>query len=163
MSTDHISIRPACRDDASLVLEFIRGLAEYEKLLDEVSATEKDLAETLFDAGAVAEVLIAEWDGAPAGFALFFPNYSTFLGKPGIYLEDLFVHPEFRGNGIGKSLLARVALLAVQRGGARLDWVVLDWNDPALRFYESIGAKALGDWVHHRLSGDALKRLADRS
>ena len=163
MSTKHLSIRPACRNDAALVLDFIRGLAEYEKLLDEVSANEEILAETLFGADAVAEVLIAEWDGTAAGFALFFPNYSTFLGKPGIYLEDLYVHPEFRGKGIGKKLLARVSSLAVQRGGARLDWVVLDWNEPALRFYQSIQAEAMGDWVHHRLSGDALKRMASRS
>jgi len=153
-------IRPAVRGDSGLILEFIRGLAEYEKLAHEVVATEEILERTLFDDNPVAEVIIAEWDGKPAGFALFFPNYSTFLARPGIYLEDLFVHPEFRGKGIGKSLLACLARMAVERSCGRLDWSVLDWNESAINFYESLGAYGLDDWVQYRLDGESLKKMA---
>ena len=153
-------IRPAVRGDSGLILEFIRGLAEYEKLAHEVVATEEILERTLFDDKPVAEVIIAEWDGKPAGFALFFPNYSTFLARPGIYLEDLYVHPEFRDKGIGKSLLACLARMAVERGCGRLDWSVLDWNKAAINFYESLGAYGLDDWVQYRLDGEALKKMA---
>ena len=138
-------IRPAVRGDSGLILEFIRGLAEYEKLAHEVVATEEILERTLFDDNPVAEVIIAEWGGKPAGFALFFPNYSTFLARPGIYLEDLYVHPEFRDKGIGKSLLACLARMAVERSCGRLDWSVLNWNEPAINFYESLGAYGLDD------------------
>ena len=115
---------------------------------------------TLFGPVPAAEVLIAEWGSQPAGFALFFPNYSTFLAQPGIYLEDLFVLPEFRGRGIGKALLERLAGMAIERGYGRLDWSVLDWNQPAIDFYEGLGARALDDWMQYRLTGEALQRLA---
>ena len=153
-------IRPAVREDSSLILEFIRGLAEYEKLAHEVVATEEMLEQTLFGDKPGAEVIIAEWDGKPAGFALFFPSYSTFLARPGIYLEDLHVHPDSRGKGIGKSLLACLARIAVERGCGRLDWSVLDWNEPAINFYKSLGAYGMDDWVQYRLDGDALKKMA---
>lgn len=139
---------------------FIRALAEYEKLSHEVVATEADIHAGLFGPKRVAECAIAEWEGAPAGFALFFHNYSTFAGKPGIYLEDLFVLPELRGNGIGKVLLAHLAKLARERGCARLEWAVLDWNAPSIAFYQSLGARPMDDWTVYRLTGDALSRLA---
>lgn len=155
-----LSIRAAQRGDCGLILEFIRQLADYERLAHEVVADEDQLLATLFGERPAAEVLIAEWSGHPAGFALFFPNYSTFLAKPGIYLEDLFVSTDFRGLGIGKSLLVRLAALAIERGCGRLDWSVLDWNEPAIRFYESLGAYGLHDWVLHRLDGKALHDVA---
>jgi len=157
-----LKIRPATRRDCAIILRFIRALAEYEKLLHEVVATESELAETLFGARPAAEVLIAEWSGQPAGFALFFHNYSTFLARPGIYLEDLFVFPEHRGNGIGKSLLSRLAEIAVERKCGRLDWSVLDWNEPAILFYQSIGARPMSDWTQYRLTGQPLLNLARR-
>ncbi len=143
-----------------MILEFIRELADYERLAHEVVATTAQLQATLFGPVPAAEVLIAEWGGAPAGFALFFGNYSTFLARPGIYLEDLFVRPDFRGRGIGTRLLAQLARLAVQRGCGRLDWSVLDWNEPALKFYRTIGARALDDWTQYRLAGEALAAMA---
>jgi GNAT superfamily N-acetyltransferase len=145
--------------DCPLILQFINALAEYEKLLDQVVANESSLRETLFGPDAVAEVLIAEWQHEPAGFALFFPNYSTFLAKPGIYLEDLFVFPQFRGHGLGKALLSRLAALTVKRNGGRLDWSVLDWNQPSIDFYRSIGARPLDEWTQFRLQGDALLNM----
>ncbi len=160
-SLSSIHIRSAQAADSALILGFIIALAEYEKLRDQVVATEQSLHETLFGPGAVAEVLIAEWARQPAGFALFFPNYSTFLARPGIYLEDLFVFPEFRGRGLGKALLAKLAALTVKRKGGRLDWSVLDWNQPSIDFYRSIGAKPLDEWTQFRLQGDALLSLAD--
>ena len=153
-------IRPATENDSALILSFIQGLAEYEKLAHEVVATEQDLRNTLFGVKPSAEVLIAEYMGKPAGFALFFPSYSTFLARAGIYLEDLFVLPEFRGHGIGKTLLSQLAGLAVERNMGRLDWSVLDWNEPAIKFYEQIGARGLSDWTQYRLDGDALHQLA---
>lgn len=155
-----LQIRPAHAADAELIHRFICGLADYERLAHEVVATPEKLAATLFGPRPGAEVVIAEWQAQPAGFALFFPNYSTFLAQPGMYLEDLFVLPEFRGRGIGKALLAHLAGLAVQRGYGRLDWSVLDWNVPAIEFYRSIGARGLDDWTQYRLDGEALRELA---
>lgn len=157
-----LRIRPAAEADVPLVLRFIRELAEYERLLHEVVATEERLRETLFGARPAAEVVIAEWEGAPAGFALFFHNFSTFLGRPGVYLEDLFVEPEHRGRGIGKALLAHLARLAVERGCGRLEWWVLDWNEDAIRFYRSLGAVPMDGWTVYRVAGDALTALAER-
>lgn len=155
-----VTIRPATRGDVPVILELIRGLAEYERLAHECVATEAALAETLFGARPQAEVLIATADGTPAGFALFFSNYSTFLAKQGIYLEDLFVKPAFRGRGIGKELLVQLAKLAVERGCGRLEWSVLDWNADAIGFYESLGAKAMDEWTVYRVTGAALRNLA---
>lgn len=159
-----ITIRQATVDDVPLILSFIRGLAEYEKLLDAVKATEDALRETLFGAKPAAEVLIAELiaeeGGTPVGFALFFENYSTFLAQRGIYLEDLFVTPEARGRGVGRLLLKRLAALALERGCGRLEWAVLDWNTPAIGFYKRMGAVAMDDWTVNRLTGPALERMA---
>ena len=153
-----LTIRPATADDVPTVLAFIRGLADYEKLTHEVEATEEKLRATLFPAHGrpAAECIIAECGGEPAGFALFFTNYSTFLAKPGLYLEDLFVFPHLRGRGIGKALLLHLAKLANARGCGRMEWTVLDWNAPAIAFYESIGAKRMREWQICRLTGDAL-------
>jgi GNAT superfamily N-acetyltransferase len=155
-----ISISPAGERDVPLILGFIRKLAAYEKLSHLVVATEADIHEHLFGSNPVAEVLLANWDGAPVGFALYFRNFSTFLGQPGIYLEDLFVDPEHRGKGIGKALLIRLAQVAVERGYGRLEWAVLDWNTPSIEFYRSLGAVPLDEWTAYRLTGDALSRLA---
>ena len=146
--------------DCELILSFIRDLAEYEKLAHEVEATEEQLAGSLFGNQPAAEVTIAEWDGEPAGFALYFVNYSTFLARPGIYLEDLFVKPAFRGKGIGLALLSHLARLVVERDGGRLDWWVLHWNQPAIEFYERLGARKMGDWLPMRMEGEALRSLA---
>ena len=156
-------IREATEEDVPLILSLIRELAEYEKLSDEVVATEDELRDSLFGERRYAEVLIAEHDGAPAGFALFFHSFSTFLGKPGLYLEDLYVKPAFRGAGIGKKLLVRLASLAVGRGCGRLEWWVLDWNEPAIGFYRSVGAEPMDDWTVYRVSGSALEDLASSS
>lgn len=156
-----LHIRPATPADTPLILQFIRELAEYEKLLHEVVATEDILQQTLFGDQAKAYVAIAEWDGEPVGFALYFYNFSTFLGKPGIYLEDLYVRPELRGKGIGKALLAYLAHKALEKGCGRLEWWVLDWNKPSIAFYKSIGAEAMDEWTVYRLSGEALDALAD--
>ena len=153
-------IREATEADVPLILQFIRDLAEYERLADRVTATEEQIRRTLFGNPRFAEVLIAEEDGAPAGFALFFHNYSTFLGQPGIYLEDLFVREAMRGRGIGKALLARLARIARERGCGRVEWAVLDWNAPSIAFYRSIGAISLDDWMIMRLTGKALHALA---
>jgi GNAT superfamily N-acetyltransferase len=155
-----ISIRPATAEDTPQILAFIRGLAEYEKLSHACLATEQSLRETLFGPRPFAEVLIGECEGTPAGFALFFHNYSTFRARPGIYLEDLFVLPAQRGKGIGKALLRELARLAVERGCARLEWSVLDWNEPAIRFYRSLGAEPLEEWTMFRVTDAALSRLA---
>lgn len=154
------TIRPATAADVPAILRLIRALAEYEKLLHEAVATEDDLRETLFGPTPGAEVLLAEQEGRAVGMALFFPNYSTFLGKPGIYLEDLFVEPGCRGQGIGKALLQAVARRAVQRGCGRFEWSVLDWNQPAIDFYRSLGAKPMSDWTIFRVTGEALAKLA---
>jgi GNAT superfamily N-acetyltransferase len=155
-----VAIRPAVVQDVPLILQLIRGLAEYERLAHEVVATEAELTRWLFGPRAYAEVVIAESHGAPAGFALFFHNFSTFLGRPGIYLEDLFVTPEQRGRGVGRALLAHLARLAVERGCGRLEWWVLDWNEDAIRFYRSLGAEAMDEWTVFRVTGDPLTRLA---
>lgn len=153
-------IRPAVAADVPLILRFIRALADYERLAGEVVATEEGLQATLFGARPVAEVLIAEWRGVPVGFALFFHTYSTFLGRPGLYLEDLFVEPAQRGRGIGRTLLVHLARLALERGCGRFEWSVLDWNEPAIRFYRHLGAQPMNDWTVQRVTGAALARLA---
>lgn len=156
-----LSIRSATPADLPLILGFIRGLATYEKLLHEVEATEEKLGATLFGPRPAAECLLAFSDGnVPAGFAIFFTNYSTFLAQPGLYLEDLFVSPEWRGRGIGKALLLHLAALANARGCGRMEWSVLDWNQPAIDFYESIGAERKTEWTTCRLTGAALARYA---
>jgi GNAT superfamily N-acetyltransferase len=155
-----LRIERATERDVPLILQFIRGLAEYERLSREVEATEQGLRETLFGSRPAAEVLLCYVDGEAAGFALFFHNYSTFVGKRGLYLEDLFVAPEFRGRGCGKALLVHLAKLAVERDCGRFEWTVLDWNEPAIGFYKKLGAKVLDDWKVCRVSGEALARLA---
>jgi GNAT superfamily N-acetyltransferase len=156
-------IRPAARTDIPLILQFIRDLAAYEKLSPEVEATAAQLGRTLFPEDATppsAHCVLAFRAGAPAGFAIYFFNYSTFLARPGLYLEDLFVNPEFRGEGIGKALLLHLAQLANARGCGRMEWAVLDWNQPAIEFYESLGARRMLDWQVCRLTGAALTRYA---
>jgi GNAT superfamily N-acetyltransferase len=160
MSETPIRIERAAERDVPLILELIQGLAVYEKLAHEVTATEAGLRETLFGARPAADVIIAYAGDTPAGFALFFPNYSTFLGKPGLYLEDLFVRPEYRGQGLGLALMKRLAQIAVERGCGRFEWSVLDWNEPAIGFYESLGAKLMDGWSIVRVNGDALTALA---
>ncbi len=155
-----ITLRSATRDDVPVIAELIRGLARFEKLEQEVVMTDKLLAAGLFGDRPYAEVVLAEDDGRPVGFALFFHNFSTFLGRPGIYLEDLFVLPEQRGQGIGRMLLAHLARLAVERGCGRLEWAVLDWNRDAIKFYERLGARPNSDWTVYRLAGEALTGLA---
>ncbi|MEQ1757078.1 MAG: GNAT family N-acetyltransferase [Vicinamibacterales bacterium] len=159
MVSDPMVIRTATTEDVSLILAFIQELAEYEKLSHAVVATEASLRRELFGERPAAEVLIAEVDGAAAGFALFFHNFSTFLSRRGIYLEDLYVRPAFRRLGIGRALLTRLAGIAVERDCGRLEWSVLDWNQSAWRFYESLGAAPLEDWTTFRLTGDALIAL----
>ena len=154
-------IRFATEEDVPLLLSFIKELAEYEHLSQEVSATEGALRESLFGERRVAETLLAYSGGESAGFALFFHSFSTFLGLPGIYLEDLYVRPEFRGSGIGRTLLVHLAKLAEERGCGRLEWSVLDWNEPSIGFYKSLGAVAMGDWTVYRLSGDSLRELSN--
>ncbi len=159
-----LQVRPATEEDVPLLLDFIRELAEYEKLSHEVVADEEILRRNLFgDGHRGAEAVIATADGEPAGFALFFHNFSTFLGRPGIYLEDLYVRPEYRNAGIGRGLLAHLARLAVERGCGRLEWWVLDWNEPAIGFYEKLGAEAMDDWTVYRVAGEALERLAEEA
>ena len=159
-ATPVIVIRPAVVADAGRILAFIRELAEYEKLSHEVVADESGLVTQLFGERPRAEVLIAEVDGVPAGFALFFHNFSTFLGKPGLYLEDLFVRPAFRSHGLGKRLMLRLAQIAVERDCGRFEWSVLDWNQPAIDFYRSLGAVGMDEWTAQRVSNDALRALA---
>ena len=155
-----IRIERATERDVPLILRLIRGLAEYEKLAHEMTATEAGLRETLFGERPAADVIVAYAGDTPAGFALFFPNYSTFLGKPGLYLEDLFVLPEWRGRGLGLALMKRLAAIAVERGCGRFEWSVLDWNEPAIGFYKSLGARLMDGWSIVRVTGDALTRLA---
>ena len=153
-------VRPARPYDAPIIVDFIRGLAEYEKLLHEVSITEADLAEALFAPSPKVFCDIAEAGGRPVGFALWFYNYSTFKGRHGIYLEDLFVRPAARGKGAGKALLRGLAQRCVDEGLWRLEWAVLDWNEPAIGFYDALGAEALNEWIVRRLTGEALAKLA---
>jgi len=157
-----LSLRFAEETDAELILGLIGALAEFEKLSHEVTTDIDSLRRSLFGSRRVAEVLIADYAGRPAGFALFFHNFSTFLGKPGIYLEDLFIKPEFRGKGIGREVLAFLAKLAVERGCGRLEWAVLDWNSRAIDFYKRLGARPLDDWTVFRLAGKNLDELAGR-
>lgn len=155
-----VTLRAATREDVPLILAFIRELAEYERAPDAVETDEATLAANLFGERPGAEVVIAEADGQPAGFALFFHNFSTWLGRRGLYLEDLFVRPQFRGRGIGQVLMAYLAKLAVDRGCGRFEWWVLDWNTPALDFYRSLGAMPMDEWTVQRMTGDALHALA---
>lgn len=154
-----ISIRPASSADLPLIAQLIRDLAEYEKLAEDVRFDQAVLGQKLFGPRPYAEVLIGEIDGQPQAFALFFHNFSTFEGRPGIYLEDLFVRPEARGSGLGKTLLAHLAALAVERDCARLEWSVLDWNAPAIGFYQKLGARLMDDWTVMRLDGANLSQL----
>lgn len=158
----HIALRAARRDDVAQILSFIRELGEYEKLAHEAVADEATLAAQLFGDNPAAEVVIAEVDGKPAGFALFFHNFSTFIGKRGLYLEDLFVRPEFRGVGLGHRLMVHLSRLAVERDCGRFEWSVLDWNQPAIDFYRRLGAVPLDQWTVQRVAGDALAALAAR-
>ncbi len=155
-----VTIRQAMSADTPLILDLIRALADYERLAEACVATEAQLTASLFGASPDAEVIIAEWDGKPAGFALYFHTYSTFLARRGLWLEDLFVRPELRGNGIGKALLRRLAQIAIERDCGRLEWAVLDWNASAIGFYRSLGAVPLDDWITNRMTGAALEALA---
>ncbi|GGW75006.1 GNAT family N-acetyltransferase [Alteromonas halophila] len=155
-----LTIRNAEPRDVSLILSFIKDLAIYEKAEEEVEATPEDIQKTLFDVGATAHALICESEGKPVGFAVYFFNYSTWQGQNGLYLEDLFVSPEYRGIGAGKALLQHLARLAVEKGCGRFEWSVLDWNTPAIEFYESLGAKAKREWLGYRLDGNALHDFA---
>ena len=155
---EEVTFRKAVREDVPLILEFIKGLAEYEKMSDEVVATEEILDEWLFDKEK-AEVIFAIAEGEEVGFALFFHNFSTFLGRAGIYLEDLFVKPKYRGNGYGKAILKRLAQIAVERGCGRLEWSCLDWNQPSIDFYLSLGATPMSGWTGYRLTGETLANI----
>ncbi len=156
-------IRPATPSDSRTICDLIRALAEYERLSHEVELDERGVHEHLFGPRPFAEVLLAEDAGQVVGFALYFHNYSTFLGRPGIYLEDVFVRPEHRGKGHGKALLRALAQLAVERGCGRMEWSVLDWNEPSIEFYRSLGAKPMDEWTTFRLTGESLANLARES
>lgn len=156
-----MQIHKATKKDIPAIFQFIKDLAEYEKLSHEVVATEEGLKEALFGQNSYAKVLIAYDQDLPVGFALYFYNFSTFLGKPGIYLEDLFVKPEFRGEGFGKALLVKLAQIAIEEGCGRVEWSVLNWNKPSIDFYESIGAKPMDEWTVFRLTGNDISQLAN--
>jgi len=156
-----LRIVPATEADAPVILELIRALAEYEKLSHKVTSTEARLRETLFGAKPAAEALLAYWGEECAGFAVFFTNYSTFLAQPGIFLEDLYVKPYLRGKGIGLALLKRLARIALVRGCGRMEWEVLDWNEPSIGFYRKLGAAAMDEWTKYRLTGEALERMGE--
>jgi GNAT superfamily N-acetyltransferase len=158
--SEAITVRSAGVGDVAVILQFIRDLAKYEHLEHQVVATEELLREALFGSRPYAEVVLACLNGEPVGFALFFHNFSTFLGRAGIYLEDLYVRPEARGHGVGRRLLTWLAGVAVSRGCGRLEWAVLDWNEPSIRFYRKLGAVALDDWTTYRVTGPALTELA---
>jgi GNAT superfamily N-acetyltransferase len=153
-------IREATPEDSALLLHFIRELAEYEKLLHEVVTDEETLAKSLFGPAARTHAIIAEIDGTSVGFSIFFYNFSTFLGRRGIYIEDLFVKPEYRGKGIGKALLKYLAAKALKEECGRLEWAVLDWNEPSINFYKSLGARPMEEWIVYRLTGDSMKKLS---
>lgn len=155
-----LNIRPASSADAPVIASLVRELAAYEKLLDEARATAQDFLRELESPNPVIHVLIAEWNGEAVGFALYFFNFSTFVGRPGLYLEDLFVRPERRANGIGRALLRALARIARDRGCGRMEWAVLDWNEPALRFYKSLDARQMNEWIIHRLTAVEIERLA---
>jgi GNAT superfamily N-acetyltransferase len=160
--TPDLQIRPATARDAAIILDMIAALADYEQLAHAVTATEQTIRESLFGAHPAAEVVIASVGGEPAGFALFFHNYSTFLAQRGLYLEDLFVKPAYRGRGIGRALLEHLAAIAVERNCGRFEWSVLDWNEPAIGFYKKLGAEPMHEWTIFRVTGNALRRLAGR-
>lgn len=155
-----LTLRPAEPTDTALILDYIRELADFERAPEAALATESDIRRHVFSEHAFVNVTMAEWDGQPAGFALWFLNFSTWEGKPGIYLEDLFVRPAFRKNGIGKALLKHLAAIAVREGWTRFVWQVLDWNTPAIEFYEAHGARLMRSWITCRVEGDAINRLA---
>jgi len=157
---EHIRLRFAEEKDVALILGFIRGLAEYEHLLDTVKIQEADIKKYVFEKKLI-EVVIGEYDGAPAGFALFFHNFSTFVGKPGIFIEDIFVKPEMRGKGLGKIFFSFLAKIAVERDCGRLEWLCLNWNEPSIKFYKSQGAQAMDEWSTYRVTGDGIKKLAE--
>ena len=158
-----LNIRPATSADAPVIASLVRELADYEKLLDEAKATAADFLREIESPNPVIHVLIAEWDGSPCGFALYFFNFSTFVGRPGLYLEDLFVRPAQRKHGIGRALLRALARIASQRGCGRMEWAVLDWNEPALRFYKSLDARQMNEWIIHRLTPVEIAKLAAES
>ncbi len=160
-SVPGFEIRPATEADAPVILSFVKQLAEYEKLAGEVAATESSIRDTLFGNRRVAEVAIGYFEAKPAGFVLFFHNYSTFLGRPGLYIEDLFVEEAYRRRGFGRALLLYVARLAEERRCGRLEWSVLDWNEPAIQFYKKLGALPMSDWTVYRVTGESLRRLAN--
>ena len=157
---EHIRLRFAEEKDVALIVGFIRGLAEYEHLLDTVKIQEADIKKYVFEKKLIV-VVIGEYDGAPAGFALFFHNFSTFVGKPGIFIEDIFVKPEMRGKGLGKILFSFLAKIAVERNCGRLEWLCLNWNEPSIKFYKSQGAQAMDEWSTYRVTGDGIKKLAE--
>lgn len=156
-----VEVRPARREDAGLILRFVRELARYERAEHEVVATEASVAESIFGAGSTTHALIAERDGEAIGFAVYFYNYSTWLGRRGLYLEDLYVSPSARGSGAGKALLVHLARQALAEGCGRFEWSVLDWNTPAIDFYQSLGAQPQSEWIGYRLSGESLRALAE--
>jgi len=160
-TTDRLVLRNAAREDVPVLLELIRGLAEYEKLTHICVADEESIDDILFGEGTTAEALVAEYDGEPVGFALFFHNFSTFLGRRGIYIEDIYVKPEARRGGIGKAILQHIIRLANERGCGRVEWSCLNWNEPAISFYKGIGATPMDEWTVFRLSGDALRNLEE--
>lgn len=162
-SADRIAIRPAREHEVPLVLGFVRELAEYERLSHEVVATDEDMRKALFGPRPFAEVVFACLNDEPVGFALFCYNFSTFLAKPGIHLEDLYVRPTCRGKGLGGRLLSWLARETIKRGCGRLEWAVLDWNEPSIRFYDSLGARAMKEWFTYRLTGEALEKVAGKS
>jgi len=155
-----ISIRFAKENDAALIVDFIRGLAEYEKMLDKVKITEADIRKYVFEKKMI-EVIIGECGGIPAGFVLFFHNFSTFLGRPGIFIEDIFVRPEFRGRGLGGMFFSFIAKIAVERDCGRMEWNCLDWNKPSIEFYKRRGASPMDEWTTYRVAGDGIKKLAE--
>ena len=158
----NFQIRPACVEDVPVILQLIRDLATYERAPDEVTATEEQLVDVLFGEGPAAEVLLAFERESPVGFAVYFYNFSTWLGRPGLYLEDLFVKPEKRGKGYGRALLVALANIARDRGCGRMEWAVLDWNEPAIKFYRALGAQPMHEWTVFRLTGDEIANLAGR-
>lgn len=159
----NLVLRDARPEDAPHLVQLIAELAEYEKLADQARATAEDLRTALFGARPAAEALVAEVDGEPVGFALWFTTFSTFVGKPGLYVEDVYIRPAHRGRGIGKAIFRRLAQAAVERGFGRMEWSVLDWNEPAIAFYRSLGAEPMSEWTVQRLSGDALRQVASGS
>jgi GNAT superfamily N-acetyltransferase len=161
MKTENFAIRPATAADVPIILELIRALATYERAPNEVTATEDDLSKVLFGEKPAAEVLLAFENETAVGFAVFFHNFSTWLGRPGLYLEDLFVRPEDRGKGYGRALLIHLAKIARDRGCGRMEWAVLDWNEPAIQFYRKLGAKSMDEWTVFRLKRDGIAELAD--